>query len=159
MSGNWPEYRQNIIVMCRNPALTTAHMCNFNSFKSGYLHIQWSFFMKAFSTVKLRLSNYISILFNSYICTWIASYIDFRRDLLKCTYACSERVYVTYEHRGRKETSCEHIIMESFSSHSNALCCLDSLIINIVRRYVVEIEEYLLPFLIISMSYEPDDGF
>ena len=49
--------------------------------------------------------------------------------------------------------------MESFSSHSNALCCLDSLIINIVRRYVVEIEEYLLPFLMISMSYEADDCF
>merc|ERR1711956_44502 len=111
--------------MCRNPAPTTPpHRYIFKSLSPVTIHYSVIIFMKAFSTVKLRLIY--NILFNSYICTWIASCIDFRRDLLKCTYACSERVYVTYEHRGRKETSCEHIIMESFSSHSNALCCLDS---------------------------------
>ena len=69
MSGSWPEYRQNIIVMCRNPAPTTPPHRHISKSKSGYNSV--IIFMKAFSTVKLRLSNYI--LFRSYISTWIAS--------------------------------------------------------------------------------------
>ena len=134
MSGSWPEYRQNIIVVCRNPALQYIL-----KFPSSYNPVLFNTFQESPCNNKfeLRLSqdlctdlSSIYVLFGSEStkekCLDYQLNIVFRRDLLECSYVFSQRVYVRYEHRGRKE---------SFSSHSNALCCLHSLITNIPQIF------------------------